>query len=479
MERIGLISDYHRGLYNRLFPPKLPAVIPEWEPPIHLIPEDQEYYIEYPIKEAYRLMDHPQALTYMCLLQPDLLEKKYPRILDGIYIPDWIPNPSPATADMLKYFGAKNSDDLIRRTKNIVRAVLDKAPKHSVDNIFTALDFMDDLHGEETRNTGEKKICHEARTLLRTLIQIIDYHETTLVLSDTYYPRGYHPTDALSPFNQAKTATRLTGLVMHDSREDYFDNEIAHLGSDFSKGPPYVISLQYRGSNRYLIFDTQTEAESIPYFIDALTNREMDETLYDGAHITKENMYRLLERIWDLGFTRSTKSLRETINNGKIADREDNTATLWKHKRTGPKGDSYFQKLEENMISLFPFLAKSTWMNRHCTEIDNNLGYVYKEIHGLTWLVNYINDVPLTTAITLLKLLGANDNDIFGWATGGECKRVMETLEKEGEEPLLIPSPTQADILTKSGKRIIITRNGNLNVAEAVREMYYPTWFTK
>ncbi len=467
----GLENEYHLKLYKQFHPPLLAEVHPYWEPPVDLIPEDTENILRNPQSEAQRLMDHPAVLTYMSLLDPELIDLKYPAIFEGIYLPIRVLEPSAATADMMKYCGAKDSDDLVRRTKNIVKAVLSKAPKHSLDNIDTAFDFMAALYGNETRNTGEKKICHEARTLLDTLVQLIDYHETTLIFSYSYYPKGYHPTDPLSPLNQAETAARCAGIVLHDSREDFFDNEIAFLGADYDKGPPYVITLEYEGRQNFLILNTIKEMESILYFIDALTNREMDKR-FDDKFVTEENIIRIIGTMLDLGFDMSTKFLRQTINDGKISDRNDNVKMLWRHPRYGPKGDLYHLKLVETLTRPFQLLAASAWGNRHSTEVVNNLGYVYREPYGSTWLVNYINDVPLAISVTLLKSLGTTDEDIFGWTTKGNSKKVFDDLEKEGEEPLLIPSPTQADILTKTGRHIAISRNGNPDVVEVVKRRY-------
>jgi len=156
-----------------------------------------------------RLLSNPYELTYQCSLVLEFLEEIYPGLSNGAYLPEAIPVPSESTQRTLKYFGVIDDETFINRTKNVIRQVFSSNPE-SGETVNRTLDYVNTMHGNQSRRTGESRISHEARILLRSLADAFIYHDilekaTTVTfegkhfeLPEQVYVGGHH-LDFLAP----------------------------------------------------------------------------------------------------------------------------------------------------------------------------------------------------------------------------------------------------------------------------------------
>lgn len=417
---------------------EIPPTRPLWTRNQPLSPEEAE-------KEVDRLLTNPLDATFVTSLSLEDLTSMFPRIFTGHYIGERRP-PSEETKALLQFFGTGGDFSLFARAQKLYQSIFASEP-HTIlvrgepfsrELVTGSLNLMARIHGKKTRRTGELAISHEVRTGLRVLTEALSYDESARESRTSYVDNPYSP---LSYANLGHFGYFLSAVNMHDVEEDYVSKGHVIL----ERVRKYALCVFQEGHSPVLLsFPDKETTDNFCHLLSAFTNKEAGTKLVTEFELAQINLGRLLMVYANAKETdASTRWIFPwVIVTGKTADREDNVCTLWSHT-----DEKYLDKLVETII-FFQSLAKEAWNKKH-------------EIRIVTFKEREIIDSPLATSTALLKLLGASDEELFGWIMP-TCSELLEQLESEGQEPIVVPNPFRADILT-SEEHIVVQRGGQVS----------------
>lgn len=391
--------------------------------------------------ERSDLLGNSDWLTYMALSPPPDFLSHFPNITIGRYLPaglldleNWkkrfeeVVPVSDQTRRLLQFFSLdhntndtesleKQSEELYERTLGVINGFF---AKHGDSNngriVKDSLDFMKSLRGKETRGTGELYILHEARVVLRMLVQTLQFSEK---LDDKKDPlQILSPTDLFLPHNLQMLGAILAGGAFHDCKEDFIAKGLAAITRD---GNILHLSSLLSGSSKALVFPNDELPDDVIFIMDALTNPEFAPELLKRNRESKLQARRLMSLAQELNSFRSI--IRDWgYTNFKICDREDNLSALWKYDPI-----RYLKKLLETVFDFQPLAFLSWYFSR--------------------------KDTPLAVSTAFMQLLGATYDDLFGWITHrSDIDKYYMDAEKSGQKPVVVPNLTKAVVFTNDGE---------------------------
>lgn len=400
--------------------------------------------------EGFRLMDSPYELTYIS----GMSKKEMDRISKDIYrgeLVKHVDQPSLPTKQLLQFLGSGDEDGLIISTKQVVDSIFQPIPAAG-EVVKTAMDIMRQVHGGRMRKTGERVITHEIRILNMFL-------SDTLFHRQSIQARGFTDeavTDFLATNNLWTLATCLTALIFHDLKEDYINKGKAKLFVDPHDHSQLIITLP-SGENRSIRFPQSMKRSTgkVIELVDTFTQDEYRTGSTSTAASTEEYTSKILHSLRP--FTSALNWLYDwIIYGGKSADREDNISRLWTHTLV-----KYREKLKETLehYQKISFLA---WDKRHELDRQTPLSAPVPADQSIALQQETIDipDVPRGLSTAVLKALGLNDDDLYGWITnsqnpGGKViQEISQKAKTEGCNIVIIPTPTQAEILVTNGNSL-------------------------
>ena len=391
--------------------------------------------------ERSNLLGNSDWLTYMALSPPSDFLSHFPDITIGRYLPpglldleNWekrfeeVVPVSDKTRRLLRFFTLdhnrndtesleEQSEELFDRTLGVINGFFAKHGDSSSGKIVKdSLDFMKSLRGKETRGTGELYILHEARVVLRMLVQTLQFSERLDSKKDPL--QALSPTDIFLPHNLQMLGAILAGGALHDFKEDFITKRLAAIARD--RNILYLSNL-LTGSSKALVFPNDELPDDAVFIMDALTNPEFSPDLLKRNRESKLQARRLMSLMPVLGSFRLI--IRDWgYTNFKICDREDNLSALWKYDPI-----RYLKKLLETVFD-FQSLAFLSW-------------YFSRK------------DTPLAVSTAFMQLLGASYDDLFGWITTREdIDLYFRDAEKSGQKPVVVPNLTRAVVFTNDGE---------------------------
>src|SRR3989344_1694289 len=425
---------------------------------IPLIPKNREEIINPKHTTAITyLTRHPHELTVEAVEPMEYLGLRYKDILGGYYIPEHIQPPAPDTKKLLLFFGQEDSNQLLYQTKNIIKTLFSPEPEAG-KLVQNTLEFMERVYHEDKddkgksprRNTKEPAICHETRVLLRTIADDLVYSYRL--------PPNSSQEDITSPANLWTYAAHLSSIILHDFKEDFILKGKGWLVQDIQDPRSILLYSPRSLEPTRLTFPHPQLAQTLIHLINAFTLKDYDKryvTPAEAIQMQTEHLLYSAKPNHDGEWTQDEKFIFNTISEGKSNDRDDHLMTMWNFKRQ-PE-DKYNIKLLETIYTFkaLPFMA---WNHKYSMSLPPP--WAYNIFNRQTERFRRIPEPPRALGTAILKLLGADDNDLFGWITDASNpdNESIRTLyrAKHLNHSIIIPGPTKVDIIAIKGKKPVL-----------------------
>lgn len=376
---------------------------------------------------------NPFELVRLLPQFPFQTELVYPGIYAGVYAQAAFEAPAEGVRSLLQFFGARDSDDLLDRTKGIVEGVFSETPEGS-ELVSSALDLVGHLRFGKQRKTGEKAVTHESRVLLRGLSEEFQNRNNlsqASVGNDLFQVREFD--DLFKSRNNLTLATICTAWALHDFFEDFVLREKGALlnGEKLNRDVSF-----WQEENKLKVVkkgDKQPMTISFPnkghtdFGLDlliAFTNPNLEHMRISDIEETALNIDLMLEHV-----EKSSHISARAISEGKTSDREDNVSTLWFMEK-----ERYLAKLVET-AKHFGIISTQAWSfpkRKLKMQKVSEDGRYY---------------APLASTTAFLQLLGASSDELFAWITQDqEMQNRFAELEGAGKGPLVVPNPHKATL---------------------------------
>ena len=386
--------------------------------PLILSPDPNRWSKEALQKEIMYLIQNPLDLTYMVTLPSEALVEYYPGILEGRYVN--YQEPSAYLKKLFQRMFAPDDQEFYQRVNGIVKGIFSRFGRDDLANLpIRSQGIMKDLYTDKTRNTGEAKGNHESRVKMQTLADAILNHEYM------GSPQQFHPVmqfDPFDEFNIEETAVVFVGADFHDLVEDFTSNNDDAIGVINQ----FVVIQMITGGVMYVNMDQSDYANNLFLLLKAVTDQKYP--LYQMSQNKTDALN--MQKILSIVLSAEHPALSWGILADDMGDRDDNLRTMWVYSDIF-RLDKFLQTFDQ-----------------------------YRSPSILLWSF-HPNNSPYPASAVLLRLLGASENQLYGWIL--ENEELMADFEERQQVnlgPLIIPHVQQAILVDNSGAYRIVQRPG-------------------
>ncbi len=458
--------------FERIYELPLPDIIgPNYSPDALLTATSEKV-------AAFRkkLYENPEVATYLTsIAYPDLNNNYFPNLIIGHYMTkdphsgEILPErePGPRVKNLLEYFGAPNAEAFLHRGKRFAQIMFAGKPQLA-RTLETAFDCMVYFQGENKRRSGEEAWCHDIRVGIGQMNALVGRVKRRHFFQQTN--RGeFLPLTLYVEGREELCLAACVSAVLHDLTEDFVQDGNATISVRGNKQQRLVVTpqrsfIKERGIEERsfdLQFGTYAIRQSTQDMIKAYTNLKYKDK---G---TSKNFERFAQSISAIrARDEATKNaLLYNMAGTKIdIDRFGNLSIYYGDTRSDA-GKRYFDKLEET-YKLYSEFGLFTFEQEYFP-LANSLTLLFDDYAP--------PDAPHTPTLALLKLLGATNEELFGWILDlppdHQVNFLLEPYRYLGYEFLIIPGVHRADIIAlhptePEGFHVEVYRNGDVRFSE-------------